>query len=137
MGNSLGASLQFNGEEAIVQLADFKLVANNQRCRVNNLQDYEYPPYAPSVVVARAMSEIGKKKYNALFTNCEHFSTWCRYGTKSSRQASTFKAIATGVFVGVASSSAAYGALTAGTVFVASKLGHRIVNRLARGTLGW
>ena len=32
------------------------------------------------------MSELGKRKYNLIFTNCEHFVNWARYGSKSSLQ---------------------------------------------------
>ena len=33
---------------------------------------------------------MGKKKYNLLFNNCEHFATWCKTGINESQQVQDF-----------------------------------------------
>ena len=47
-------------------------------------------PYSTEEIVKRAESELGKKGYNILFKNCEHFVTWCRYGKEISQQVERF-----------------------------------------------
>ena len=42
--------------------------------------------YIPDVVVARAESRLGEHKYNLLFNNCEHFTSWCKTGISDSKQ---------------------------------------------------
>lgn len=37
-------------------------------------------------VVARAEMCLGRKGYNLLFNNCEHFAHWCKTGRKRSKQ---------------------------------------------------
>src|SRR5947209_3836365 len=34
----------------------------------------------PDVVVQRAESRLGENKYHLVFSNCEHFATWCKTG---------------------------------------------------------
>jgi len=53
--------------------------------------------FPPDVIVKRALSMVGKLKgdYNLAINNCEHFTHWCKYGTKRSGQVSTVvKAVA-------------------------------------------
>ncbi|MFB2936022.1 lecithin retinol acyltransferase family protein [Aerosakkonemataceae cyanobacterium BLCC-F154] len=42
------------------------------------------------VVVRRAESRLGERKYNLLFNNCEHFATWCKTGINFSQQVVDF-----------------------------------------------
>lgn len=42
--------------------------------------------YSPEVVVARAVSMIGRSGYDLFSNNCEHFATWCVTGEHSSAQ---------------------------------------------------
>lgn len=42
--------------------------------------------YGPEVVVARAVSMIGRSGYDLFSNNCEHFATWCVTGEHSSAQ---------------------------------------------------
>lgn len=44
------------------------------------------PAFEPDVVVARALSQLGKTRYDIGFKNCEHFATWCVHGSAFSRQ---------------------------------------------------
>jgi len=37
-------------------------------------------------IVERARSQIGSKKYNLVFNNCEHFARWCKTGVYESGQ---------------------------------------------------
>lgn len=43
-------------------------------------------PYDSEEIVRRAKSQVGEQDYNLLSNNCEHFSTWCRNGVKSSKE---------------------------------------------------
>ncbi|HBL59364.1 MAG TPA: NC domain-containing protein [Cyanobacteria bacterium UBA8803] len=50
-----------------------------------------YPTcFIPDVVVRRAESRLGEKKYNLLSNNCEHFATWCKTGVSDSQQIRDF-----------------------------------------------
>ncbi|MFB2893097.1 lecithin retinol acyltransferase family protein [Aerosakkonemataceae cyanobacterium BLCC-F50] len=46
--------------------------------------------FIPDVVVHRAESRLGERKYNLLFNNCEHFATWCKTGISFSQQVVDF-----------------------------------------------
>ena len=46
--------------------------------------------YIPDVVVERAKSRLGERKYNLLFNNCEHFASWCKTGVNDSKQIRNF-----------------------------------------------
>ena len=46
--------------------------------------------FIPDVVIHRATSRLGEKKYNLLFNNCEHFATWCKTGASRSLQVEDF-----------------------------------------------
>ena len=53
-----------------------KVEMSKQFMRYGTRQDVKY----------RALAQIGKRKYNLVFQNCEHFAKWCAYGDKISRQ---------------------------------------------------
>jgi hypothetical protein len=42
--------------------------------------------YHPDVVVARAFSRRGERRYHLAENNCEHFARWCKTGQNSSEQ---------------------------------------------------
>lgn len=73
-----------------VKSEEFLAVARDSQCRVNNGLDATVDPLPPNVVVDRAITQLGRRKYNILFSNCEHFVKWCRYGSKRSDQVSEF-----------------------------------------------
>ncbi|MCK8828263.1 lecithin retinol acyltransferase family protein [Natroniella acetigena] len=50
------------------------------------MKDVDYKLYSPSKTVRRAKSKLGKKKYNLVVNNCEHFAIWCKTGIKESHQ---------------------------------------------------
>lgn len=61
--------------------------------RGNRVYRRDYPDrfcYLPEVVVERAASRLGERKYNLLFNNCEHFATWSKTGKSESQQIQDF-----------------------------------------------
>ncbi|MEA5535729.1 lecithin retinol acyltransferase family protein [Crocosphaera sp. XPORK-15E] len=61
--------------------------------RGNTIYLRQYPDsfcFIADVVVSRAKSRLGEKKYNLLFNNCEHFATWCKTGINYSKQIQEF-----------------------------------------------
>jgi hypothetical protein len=79
--SSMGASML-----AEVRCDPLTAVCGDSVCRINNSKDHHFPPFSVEECVGRAISELGRQKYHLLFTNCEHFASWCRYGSKSSYQ---------------------------------------------------
>ena len=55
--------------------------------------------FPPDRVVERAKSMLGQLhgEYNIAFNNCEHFTHWCKYGTKESSQVNTVLKAVVGV----------------------------------------
>ncbi|GHU14335.1 hypothetical protein FACS1894161_4930 [Spirochaetia bacterium] len=51
---------------------------------------YEIPlnnmRYSGAETLRRARSQIGKRDFNLLFNNCEHFAMWCKTGKRHSNQ---------------------------------------------------
>ena len=45
-----------------------------------------YRPFSPQEIKNRASSKMGPMPYSVLWSNCEHFATWCRYGSNWSQQ---------------------------------------------------
>jgi hypothetical protein len=54
-------------------------------CGVALLRDSSLA-FAPTEVVARALSRLGEDRYRLTTNNCEHFCHWCRSGQNSSAQ---------------------------------------------------
>jgi Lecithin retinol acyltransferase len=46
--------------------------------------------FIPDVVLERAQSRLGERKYDLFFNNCEHFATWCKTGRNESQQLNQF-----------------------------------------------
>lgn len=46
--------------------------------------------FIPDVVVARAESRLGERRYDLFGNNCEHFATWCKTGQSESVQVAGF-----------------------------------------------
>jgi len=55
--------------------------------------------FPPDRVVQRAKDMIGQMhgEYHVAFNNCEHFTHWCKYGTKKSNQVNTVLKAVVGV----------------------------------------
>lgn len=61
--------------------------------RGNPVYIRQYPQgfcFIDEVVVDRAKSRLGERKYNLLYNNCEHFATWCKTGISESQQIKDF-----------------------------------------------
>ena len=61
--------------------------------RGNQIYVKQYPVgfcFILDVVVQRAESRLGERKYNMLFNNCEHFASWCKTGISDSKQVRNF-----------------------------------------------
>jgi hypothetical protein len=52
----------------------------------------KYPgvSFIPDVVIQRAESRLGERRYNLLFNNCEHFANWCKTGRNVSQQVENY-----------------------------------------------
>ncbi|MGK7923484.1 MAG: lecithin retinol acyltransferase family protein [Trichodesmium sp.] len=49
-------------------------------------KNYQGICYAPEVIIQRAKSRLGERKYHLLTNNCEHFVRWCKTGESISYQ---------------------------------------------------
>ena len=66
-----------------VRLESLSRFASGAKVRVCLPKAGEFPP---TTVLARAVSRLGKDRYDLLFDNCEHFVRWCRTGKAESPQ---------------------------------------------------
>ena len=80
---------------------------------------------APSEIVERAISQVGRRGYHLIFDNCEHFACWCVLNREESRQVSIAYERATAIGVKAVANTA---------LRAASRLGAK---RLVRGTAPW
>jgi hypothetical protein len=56
-------------------------------CEVRNYSSYEKKLRFPAgMIVKRAKGKLGKRGYNLVFNNCEHFTNWCALGVHRSEQ---------------------------------------------------
>lgn len=46
--------------------------------------------FVPEVVIQRAESRLGERKYDLFLNNCEHFANWCKTGVSESQQLARF-----------------------------------------------
>jgi len=75
-----------NFQTAKVKCDDFWDIARKSKADVNNSKDEYIRADAEHVIVKRALSRMGTIGYNMLWSNCEHFASWCRYGMAWSEQ---------------------------------------------------
>lgn len=130
----LGLISFFKGDDdPLVQYCDLMLVAGMSLCRVNNSQDKDCRPFESQEIVTRALNECEKrKKYSIIMNNCEHFVTWCRYGTRISSQSSMAKSLAVGTAAAVVSGSGLAGVAACTACFIVCKKASKTWNKLAR-----
>ncbi len=98
------------GEGMTVRLGELSIEADSKY----------FPALDPEVVVERARSKVGKKEYNLIKNNCEHFAKWCKYGKEMSDQiqwgagiASMLVGFVAGALVGIMNGMAFAGLLGA------------------------
>lgn len=112
----VGRSMQ----RASIQRTTMSQFLGGRKARIINY----YKCYSPDEVVKRAESYLGRRGYNLIFNNCEHFARWCKIGQRSSKQVDTI-AHAVGTVVAVAAVGASVGLAPAAAVGVA---GYSLVN---------
>ena len=49
-----------------------------------------YSPATVEEIIERALGMVGEIGYNVLWSNCEHFASYCRYGKAKSDQVGIF-----------------------------------------------
>lgn len=74
--------------EKIEQLTflDNRNLLSNLWQKIKELKLKIYHLYSGDETVRRARNELGKRKYNLLCNNCEHFAIWCKTGLRESSQ---------------------------------------------------
>jgi hypothetical protein len=92
-------------KDVSVRESSFWTVARTSLTKINNSFDRTERPLPPEEIVERARSKIGERGFSLLFTNCEHFVTWCRYNKARSTQVESFdqflSAFGTGMKLGL------------------------------------
>lgn len=58
--------------------------------KIKELKFENYHLYSGDETVNRARNEIGRRGYNLLCNNCEHFAIWCKTGIRESSQVNKF-----------------------------------------------
>ncbi|KAH9488130.1 hypothetical protein Btru_064970 [Bulinus truncatus] len=84
--------------KAKVCIDDFWDVVGEHKAFINNYDD-KFSPMETSKILERANKSIGRVGYNVLYSNCEHFATWCRYDVRESSQVNMFINLSVGIFV--------------------------------------
>lgn len=97
--------------KAFVRIDDFWNVVLDSKAKKNNSKDKKMRPLSPTEIIQRAKEKLGAIGYNVLWSNCEHFASYCRYGSSKSEQADKFMTWATvgavaGAVLGIAIGSA-------------------------------
>ncbi|GFO21167.1 group XVI phospholipase a2 [Plakobranchus ocellatus] len=99
-------------DKAKVCIENFWNVVEDCCAKKNNKGDKKFKPLPKSQIIEKATSKLGEVGYSLIYSNCEHFASWCRYGVSKSEQVEN---VVTGAAVGLA------GALTVGLVYAVSK----------------
>lgn len=100
------SGVKFN--KARVCLENFWNIVEDCCAKKNNQRDEKWQPLPQEEIIGNATRKIGEVGYSLIYSNCEHFAKWCRYGVHKSDQVDN---VVTGAAVGFA------GALTAGLVY--------------------
>ncbi|KAH9487602.1 Phospholipase A and acyltransferase 3 [Bulinus truncatus] len=79
--------------KAKVCIDDFWDVVGEHKAFINNCDD-KLSPMETSRILERADDSIGLVGYNVIYSNCEHFATWCRYDVCESSQVNRFVPVA-------------------------------------------
>ncbi|XP_046566046.1 phospholipase A and acyltransferase 3-like [Haliotis rubra] len=89
-----------NVSDVKVREDGFWKVAEGDMVDVSNDKDDRWNPYPPDEIVERANSRLGRAGYNLVLYNCEHFTSWCRYGKSQSDQVDRVAAAGSELFGG-------------------------------------
>lgn len=74
------------GDEAVISRTSFEAFARGSRVYIKP----QPLAFVPDVVLERAHSRLGERKYNLFVNNCEHFATWAKTGRSESAQLANF-----------------------------------------------
>ncbi|XP_060589670.1 phospholipase A and acyltransferase 3-like [Ruditapes philippinarum] len=74
-------------DKARVKLEEFWEVVDGCKCVKNNSKDKKLSPHKAQEIVQKGLEMLGNIDYNVLWSNCEHFASFCRYGKYKSDQA--------------------------------------------------
>lgn len=83
-----GTVIHYRKPSEVIERTSINIFSMGNRVYV--IEDPEDFYFVPDVVVERAKSRLGEKKYNLLFNNCEHFASWCKTGISDSKQIRNF-----------------------------------------------
>ncbi|XP_013063866.2 phospholipase A and acyltransferase 2-like [Biomphalaria glabrata] len=100
------AGVQFSKAEICIE--DFWSVVDDSKAYIDNSLDSKLEAYDPFTVVSNATQRLGEVGYNLIYSNCEHFVNWCRYGKCKSDQVEN---AVTGMVIAVAAG------VTAGLIY--------------------
>ncbi|KAH9491667.1 hypothetical protein Btru_031143 [Bulinus truncatus] len=80
-------------------------VVGEHKAFINNCDD-KISPMETNKILERANDSVGRVGYNVIYSNCEHFATWCRYDVCESSQVNRFVPVAicvagVSVFIGI------------------------------------
>ncbi|KAH9488126.1 Phospholipase A and acyltransferase 3 [Bulinus truncatus] len=89
--------------KAKVCIDDFWAVVGGHKAFISNCDD-KFSPMETNKIVERAKNSTGLVGYNVIYSNCEHFATWCRYDVCESSQVNRFL-LTVAIFVAGMSSS--------------------------------
>ncbi|KAH3868346.1 hypothetical protein DPMN_031489 [Dreissena polymorpha] len=91
--------------KAVVRVDDFWEVAGDSKAYKKSSNTR----FSPQEILKRAMDKIGEIGYNLLWSNCEHFANFCRYGEEKSEQVEKVVMVACVAAVGVVVGALLYG----------------------------
>lgn len=87
-----GSVIHYRKPSEVIERTSIGTFARGNPIYIRQYADGFY--FIADVVVHRAESRLGERKYNLLFNNCEHFATWCKTGFNDSKQIRDFIPIA-------------------------------------------
>ncbi|MFE4106667.1 lecithin retinol acyltransferase family protein [Almyronema epifaneia] len=73
-------------QEAVISRTDYRAFAQGTAVFTR----HQPVAFIPDVVIERAESRLGERRYDLLTNNCEHFATWCKTGRSESAQLTNF-----------------------------------------------
>ena len=76
----------FNEKVEQLTFLDNKNLLSDLWQKIKELKLKNYHLYSGNETVRRARSELGKRRYNLLCNNCEHFAIWCKTELRESSQ---------------------------------------------------
>lgn len=85
--------IHFSGKKKDITFSDVAIIQTSLKeflrggemhIQKPNLNGWD--PFPVEQIIRNAKGKLGKKKYNIVFNNCEHFANYCRFGKHKSGQ---------------------------------------------------